>query len=530
MSYTKANHNASYPAISASNPANSTAGKVVLITGAGSGIGQAAATSFAPASAKALILIGRRTEPLTKTAAIISQKGPDVQVRLHGADINDVKTLKSVMAETVSTFGQIGIVIHAAGMLLALGPISTMPVEELWKALEVKIKEKSAGSKPVLVSLNTAGILMPPIPGMGGYIVSKAVLPKLVEYLAAENPDKLRIVTIHPSLIRTPMAVELEEAALKFPYDDEAVKVAAWGNSAQCVACDDEETFQLKSEYAQSGEPQDPLLLVNVGMKDDLIEFVDIPNEQCRWTNCNVGCAPGWAIVPRSDPGARGKEYIFDQTGCDGTAFHTFCCPATWKQPKCGWYTHNNGKCTGSYPNNMVLIGSKKKYCNNGQFQAACCTKDTQRIKLYTLYELGAFSKCDDQASCPAQSGDQSMKTLLASSSIGIGGAEVCKKLLRGGRMVASGEHKLCCNTSNKKMTFSDCEWYSNTGSGPAISREDFCAANCPNDRVRVAMDLRALGCSGGGKERCCIPNYYETVEVENEKPGVWRDSLKVRY
>ncbi|KAI3553385.1 hypothetical protein CABS01_11967 [Colletotrichum abscissum] len=240
MSYTKANHNASYPAISASNPANSAAGKVVLITGAGSGIGQAAATSFAPAGAKALILIGRRTEPLTKTAAIISQKGPDVQVRLHGADINDVKTLKSVMAETVSTFGQIGIAIHAAGVLLALGPISTMPVEELWKALEVKIKgtlnvaqsllaigtsEKSAGSKPVLVSLNTAGMLMPPIPGIGGYIVSKAVLPKLVEYLAAENPDKLRIVTIHPSLIRTPMAVELEEAALKFPYDDVSLPI-----------------------------------------------------------------------------------------------------------------------------------------------------------------------------------------------------------------------------------------------------------------------------------------------------------------
>ncbi|KAK1474515.1 hypothetical protein CCUS01_17027 [Colletotrichum cuscutae] len=153
MSYTKANHNASYPAISASNPASSAA----------------AATSFAPAGAKALILIGRRTELLTKTAAIISQKGPDVQVRLHGADISDVKTLKSVMAETVSTFGQIGIFIHAAGVLLSLGPISTMPVEELWKALEVKINgtlnvaqsllaistsEKSAGLKPVLLKLS----------------------------------------------------------------------------------------------------------------------------------------------------------------------------------------------------------------------------------------------------------------------------------------------------------------------------------------------------------------------------------------
>ncbi|KAF4772989.1 NADP(+)-dependent dehydrogenase [Colletotrichum scovillei] len=219
MSYTKVNHGASYPAISTSNPANSAAGKVVLITGAGSGIGQAAATSFATADAKALILIGRRTKPLTKTAAIISQKGPGVQVRLYEADISDANALKPVMAETVSTFGQIDIVIHAAGVLPALGPISTMPVEEFWKVLEVNIKgtlnvaqsllatdtsEKRAGSKPVLVTLNTAGMLMPPIPGMGGYVVSKAVLPKLTEYLAAENPDKLRTVT----------------AGLKFPYDD----------------------------------------------------------------------------------------------------------------------------------------------------------------------------------------------------------------------------------------------------------------------------------------------------------------------
>ncbi|KAK1719380.1 hypothetical protein CaCOL14_006071 [Colletotrichum acutatum] len=235
MSYTKVNHGASYPAISASNPANSAAGKVVLITRAGSGIGQAAASSFATAGAKALILIGRRTEPLTKTAATISQKGPDVQLRLHGADISDAKAMKSVMAETVSTFGQIDIVIHAAGVLPALGPISTMPVKELWKALEVNIKGtlnvaqsllatsisgKRTGPKPVLVSLNTAGMLMPPVPGMGGYVVSKAVLPKLMEYLAAENSDKLRTVTVHPGVIRTPMAKELEEAGLKFPYDD----------------------------------------------------------------------------------------------------------------------------------------------------------------------------------------------------------------------------------------------------------------------------------------------------------------------
>ncbi|GKT66965.1 NADP(+)-dependent dehydrogenase [Colletotrichum tofieldiae] len=250
MSYTQATHSASYPAISPSNPSNSAARKVVLVTGAGSGIGQAAATSFAIAGAKALILIGRRLDFLAKTAAIISTKNPDVEIRRHAIDICDAETLKSAMAETVSAFGPIDIVIHAAGVLPNLGPISTTPVNELWKAFEVNIKgtlsvaqallatdisEKRASSKPVLVTLNTAGILMPPLPGMGGYVVSKAPLLKLMEYLAAENPDKLRTVTVHPGLIRTPMALELEKTGLKFPYDDVSLPAdfLVWVTSAE---------------------------------------------------------------------------------------------------------------------------------------------------------------------------------------------------------------------------------------------------------------------------------------------------------
>ncbi|KAF4825361.1 Short chain dehydrogenase citE [Colletotrichum tropicale] len=43
---------------------------------------------------------------------------------------------------------------------------------------------------------------------------------KLAEYLSSENKDRLRVISVHPGLIQTPMAEELEKAGLKFPYDD----------------------------------------------------------------------------------------------------------------------------------------------------------------------------------------------------------------------------------------------------------------------------------------------------------------------
>jgi chitinase len=77
-------------------------------------------------------------------------------------------------------------------------------------------------------------------------------------------------------------------------------------------------------------------------------------------------------------------------------------------------------------------------------------------------------------------------------------------------------------------MSFSDCQWYSNLGFGPASGGDKYCLPNCPSDRVRIAMDTRAAECTGGGKVSCCVPSYMDTIEVENEKLGIWRDEMSV--
>ncbi|KAF5518736.1 Short chain dehydrogenase citE [Colletotrichum aenigma] len=170
MSYTPTTHSASYEAISATNPSISAAGKVVLITGAGSGIGNAASLSFATAGAKALILLGRRVELLEQL-------------------------VKSTLSQIVSKYGRIDIVIHAAGALPPLGPLATVPLDDLWRAFEAMLavitSDQDGPSQPVIIVLNTAGSIMPPLPGMGGYVASKISSSKLAEYLASENKDKL---------------------------------------------------------------------------------------------------------------------------------------------------------------------------------------------------------------------------------------------------------------------------------------------------------------------------------------------------
>lgn len=336
-------------------------------------------------------------------------------------------------------------------------------------------------------------------------------------------------------------------------YEKDASKVASWGN--QWVAYDDEETFKLKSEYAQSSclgglmvwaishDTKDAkynkalakvanrkilALPVRYG-SDDPYEFVDFPNEQCKWTNCNENCPSGWVLMKREDDGKRGTEYMFDESGCGGTGVHRFCCPPG-NLPTCGWYTHHNGKCDNTCPSGTVEVGSNEKYCRQ-KYQAACCTTGSKSMKLYTKCEWGQYPLCNYQGGCPGT--DSAKDTLLASSSSGSGGGScnMWKLGPPGSHVFEVQARKFCCDTGDQKATFSDCEWYNNIGFGPKGASEGWCRSGCPNDRVRVAIDSWSQDCfgkgSGGGKARCCIPSYSDRVEVENPKLDGYRSTMK---
>ncbi|KAF2743763.1 glycoside hydrolase family 18 protein [Sporormia fimetaria CBS 119925] len=333
-------------------------------------------------------------------------------------------------------------------------------------------------------------------------------------------------------------------------YKDEAVKVAAWGN--QWVSYDDEETFKLKSEFAQSlcmgglmvwaisHDTQDAkynkalakvanrkvLALPMTDGSDEPYQFVNFPIDQCKWTNCAEGkyCPSGWVAMRRKDGGARKGELMVDHSACAGIGVHTFCCPTSSELPTCGWYTHHNGNCDSKCPQGTIEIGSNSMHCKKN-YQAACCTWDTDSMRLYQKCEWGQYPVCNSQEGCPGT--DRSKYALLALSSGGSGGAS-CNVWKANPLEVQ--QRKYCCDFSNPETTFTDCEWYDNIGVGPASAPANFCRSGCPNDRVRVAMDQWSQGCfpgGGGAKAMCCVPKFSEVVEVENPKLDAWRSDMR---
>ncbi len=262
----------------------------------------------------------------------------------------------------------------------------------------------------------------------------------------------------------------IKETSAK-PYLDKkaAVKVLPFGDR-HWVAYDDEETFKLKAAFARSqcmsglmvwavshdtknadftgalalaaGRkfPSLPnLVRLPVGSDDGLGKVVT-KQPQCMWTNCGEECPSNWVRVMRQGPGARKNERMADPTGCGDRGLHYFCCPPDTEAPTCGWYTHNNGKCDPKCPSGFTEVGALQEHCNNGKYQAGCCTVGGSNMKLHEQCKWLNWPDCD-AGKCEADE--------VALSSTGNGGGE-CR--MRNWNDFLSPieleERKYCCDSS----------------------------------------------------------------------------------
>ncbi|KAK4169873.1 hypothetical protein QBC43DRAFT_225502 [Cladorrhinum sp. PSN259] len=230
-SYTKVTYTATYPAINPTNPALSTADKVVVITGATGGIGRATALSFASSGPKALVLLGRREDALAETAGLVRAKHDSLKVETHAVDLLESDKLRRIFADVAAAHGAVDIVIHAAGVLAPVVPLveadpttfldgyktTVVGTLTLAQALVLGNGEKK---EAVLVNLTTAGIFFPPFPGMGAYVSSKMAAVKLLQAFGAENPH-VRVHHVHPGFLDTNMSAQLAKTTkLPFAFDD----------------------------------------------------------------------------------------------------------------------------------------------------------------------------------------------------------------------------------------------------------------------------------------------------------------------
>jgi len=178
--------------------------KIVIITGASSGIGQACALAFA-AEGCHIVLAARNAEALEKTAEACAKKG--VKTLVIQTDVAIEADCKNLISETLVKFGKIDILINNAGMSMR-ALFEDTDLDVLKRLMDVNFWGTVYCTKYALPALlQTKGSVVgissiagyKGLPGRTGYSASKFAMNGFLEVLRIENLKKgLHVLTCAP--------------------------------------------------------------------------------------------------------------------------------------------------------------------------------------------------------------------------------------------------------------------------------------------------------------------------------------------
>ena len=140
---------------------NGTPGKVVLITGASSGIGEATARVLAASGAK-VVLGARRTERLEKIVAEIRQAGGVAEFRK--LDVVDRADVNAFVDFARARFGRVDVIFNNAGVM-PVSPMNALKTDEWDRIIDINIKGVLNGIAAVLPVMEAQG---------SGHIIARA--------------------------------------------------------------------------------------------------------------------------------------------------------------------------------------------------------------------------------------------------------------------------------------------------------------------------------------------------------------------
>ena len=108
--------------------------KVAIVTGAGTGVGRAAALALMKAGF-AVALVGRRKEPLEAVA----KEGAPAQSLVVPTDVRDVEAIRALFAKVKSTYGRLDVLFNNAGMGAPPVPLEDLPYETWIKVVQTNL-------------------------------------------------------------------------------------------------------------------------------------------------------------------------------------------------------------------------------------------------------------------------------------------------------------------------------------------------------------------------------------------------------
>lgn len=185
------------------------ADRIVIVTGASSGIGRATAVAFGRAGA-AVVLVGRQAVALEAASRALHEQGG--RVATVQADVTSADAPDRIVREAVDAFGAVDVLVNAAG-IIAGGTVETT-TEDAWDAMfDVNLRAtfrlmraaapQLALRRGSIVNVSSVAGLRA-FPGLLAYSVSKAAVDQLTRCAALDlAPAGVRVNAVNPGVVVT---------------------------------------------------------------------------------------------------------------------------------------------------------------------------------------------------------------------------------------------------------------------------------------------------------------------------------------
>lgn len=183
-------------------------GKVVLITGASRGIGAAAARAFAKA--------GAHVGAMARTEAAVAALAAEIGGLAICGDVAQASDMERAVAELVSRFGRLDVLVNNAGLIGPIGDLATTDPDAWGQAIDANLKGVFHGMRAALPVLRAggggtiltvgSGAAHAPQEGWSAYCASKAGALMLTRALDHEaRSDGIRALSLSPGTVATDM-------------------------------------------------------------------------------------------------------------------------------------------------------------------------------------------------------------------------------------------------------------------------------------------------------------------------------------